>query len=84
MAVELAQINLADLLAGRTEKHQPRPGSDRGTDPQMAPELTTLCAPAVPFATIRRASRSATFERASRARFSSMSRRRFVGAHGII
>jgi hypothetical protein len=49
MAVEPAQINLADLLAGRTEKHQPRTaGSNPSAEPQMKPELAALGAPAVP------------------------------------
>jgi hypothetical protein len=74
MAVEPAQINLAALLAGWANEPQAGMASgDCGAEPQMEPELATLCAPAVPMATMRLASRSATSETASRARFSSLS-----------
>jgi hypothetical protein len=47
--IEPAQINLANLLAGRTEERQPRMTcSDLGADPKVEPQLAVLRAPAIP------------------------------------
>jgi hypothetical protein len=49
MAVETAQINLADLLTGRGKGRSTKDGwRDRGADPQVKPQLAALCASAVP------------------------------------
>jgi hypothetical protein len=46
MAVDRAQINLADLLAGRADETQPRmTGRDGGADPQVKSQLAAFCAP---------------------------------------
>jgi hypothetical protein len=47
MAIESAQINLADLQTGQADETQPRMASDRGADPKVTPELAALCAPSV-------------------------------------
>jgi hypothetical protein len=46
MALECAQVNLADLMAGWTDKRQPWM---RGSDPQMKPQLAALCEPTLPY-----------------------------------
>jgi hypothetical protein len=78
MLVERAQINLTNLPAGRTREGQPPiAGCNSGAYPQVKPQLAAFCTRPFHMATIRLASRASASVMASRARFSSMSRRRW-------
>ena len=77
MPIESAQINLPDLLAGRTNEARPRmAGGNRGSDPKVDHNSGPLARRPPQMVTTRRASRSAVSETTSRVRFSSMSGQR--------